>query len=90
MAERQSSTTISARSRSGRDAPVKQKEVPIQVMVPESVRRQVAVMGAERGENLRTIVLRALQAIGVDVSTSELGERRGRRREEREAGNGTK
>jgi hypothetical protein len=56
------------------------KEVPIQVMVPEDVRRQVAMMGAENGENIRTIVLRGLQKLGIRVPDSELIDRRGRRR----------
>jgi len=66
------------------------KEVPIQVMVPESIRRQVAVMGADRGENIRTVVLRGLQAIGIDVPESELADRRGRRRNKNGGGNGAK
>ncbi|WP_144860884.1 hypothetical protein [Mesorhizobium sp. J18] len=57
-----------------------EKEVPIQVMVPETVRRQVALMGADRGENIRTVVLRGLRAIGIDIPESELADRRGRRR----------
>jgi hypothetical protein len=56
------------------------REVPIQVMVPETVRRQVALMGADRGENIRTVVLRGLRAIGIDIPDSELTDRRGRRR----------
>lgn len=56
------------------------KEVPIQVMVPETVRRQVALMSAERGENIRTVVLRGLRAIGIDVPESQMVDRRGRRR----------
>ncbi len=64
-----------------RQPPVEAKEVPIQVMVPEAVRRQVVVMGAERGENIRTVVLRGLRAIGITVPNSELGDRRGRRRQ---------
>lgn len=57
-------------------------EVPLQVMVPRTIRRQVAVMSAERGENLRTLVLRGLIAIGVEVPKSELTDRRGRRHRE--------
>jgi hypothetical protein len=57
-----------------------EKEVPIQVMVPETIRRQVALMGADRGENIRTVVLRGLRAIGIDIPDSELADRRGRRR----------
>lgn len=55
------------------------EEVPIQVMVPPSVRRQLAIMSAERGENLRTVVLRALTAIGIKIPASQLVDRRGRR-----------
>ena len=57
-----------------------EREVPIQVMVPEAVRRQVALMSADRGENIRTVVLRGLRAIGIDIADSELADRRGRRR----------
>lgn len=66
------------------------REVPIQVMVPESIRRQVAMMGANRGENIRTVVLRGLLAIGIDVPESELADRRGRRRNKNGGGNGAK
>lgn len=55
------------------------KEVPIQVMVPAAVRRQVGLLCAERGESLRTLVLRSLQAVGVEVPEGELTDRRGRR-----------
>lgn len=64
------------------------KEVPIQVMVPEAIRRQVALMGADRGENIRTVVLRGLRAIGIDIPDSEFGDRRGRRRNGSGGGNG--
>lgn len=57
-------------------------EVPLQVMVPASVRRRVGVLSAERGENLRTTILRGLVAIGVDVPEAELVDRRGRKRQE--------
>jgi hypothetical protein len=56
------------------------KEVPLQIMVPESVRRQVAMLCADRGENIRTMVLRGLRSVGIQVSDSELTDRRGRRR----------
>jgi hypothetical protein len=58
------------------------KEVPLQVMVPESIRRQLGIMCANRGENIRTMVLRGLRAVGIQVSDSELTDRRGRRRKE--------
>lgn len=58
------------------------REVPLQIMVSESIRRQVALHCAHRGENIRTMVLRGLRAIGIQVSESELTDRRGRRRKE--------
>ena len=74
--------------RGGERSAGRTREVPIQVMVPEAVRRQVALMGADRGENIRTLVLRGLKAIGIDVPDSELGDRRGRRRNRGEATDG--
>lgn len=56
------------------------EEVPMQVMVPESVRRQVALMCADRGESMRAVVLKGLSALGIDISDAELNDRRGRRR----------
>jgi hypothetical protein len=55
------------------------EQVPIQVMVPPSVRRQLAIMSAERGESIRTVVLRALGEIGIKIPASQLIDRRGRR-----------
>jgi hypothetical protein len=54
----------------------------MQVMVPETVRHQVALLCARRGENVRTMVLRGLRAVGIRVSESELIDRRGRRRKD--------
>jgi len=58
------------------------KEVPLQIMVPKSVRRQVALLCADRSENIRTLVLRGLRSVGIQVSESELTDRRGRRRKD--------
>lgn len=58
------------------------KEVPLQVMVPETVRRQVAVLCADRGENIRTMVLRGLRSVGIQIADAELTDRRGRRRKD--------
>ena len=63
------------------------KEVPIQVVVPEAVRRQVALVGADRGENIRTAVLRGLRVVGIDISDLEFGDRRGCRRNGSGVGN---
>ena len=63
------------------------KKVPIHVMVPEAIRRQVALTGAGRGENIRTVVLRGLRAMGIDIPDSEFVDRRGRRRNGSGGGN---
>ena len=57
-----------------------EKEVPIQVMVPSDIHKQVALIGVENGESIRTVVLRGLRAIGVEVPDDQLIDRRGRRR----------
>jgi hypothetical protein len=58
------------------------REVPLQIMVSQFIRRQAAVLCADRGENIRTMVLRGLRLVGIQVSDSELTDRRGRRRKE--------
>lgn len=61
-------------------AELAQKDVPLQVMVPATVRRQLALLCAERGESMRTVVLRGLRSFGVEIDEAELVDRRGRRR----------
>ena len=56
-----------------------EREVPIQVMVPPAVHKQVALMSVHQGESMRTVVLRGLKAIGVDIPDEELVDRRRRR-----------
>lgn len=55
------------------------KDVPLQVMVPADVRRQVVMMGAKNDQSIRITILRALAAIGVNIPESEMVDRRGRR-----------
>lgn len=57
------------------------KEVPLHVLVPAHVRKQADILGAQRGETLRTIVLRGLRSIGIEVSDEEI--RGGHKREQR-------
>jgi len=56
------------------------REVPLQVMVPPSVHKQVALMSVHQGESMRTVILRGLKAIGVEIPDEELVDRRSRRR----------
>jgi trimethylamine:corrinoid methyltransferase-like protein len=83
MASERSSTRLNGHN--GRRA---EREVPVQVMVPEKVRRQLAIISAERGESIRTVVLRALGEIGIKVPKAQLVDRRGRRRQTRGKSNG--
>jgi hypothetical protein len=90
MAEKGFAARMRGQQNGRNSVPAEPREVPIQVMVPQSVRRQVALMSAERGENIRTLVLRGLRAVGIEIPDAELGDRRGRRRIERGGGNGAK
>lgn len=63
-----------------RDEKQTEKEVAIQVMVPPDIHKQVALMSVQTGESMRTVVLRGLKAIGVEVPDDQLLDRRGRRR----------
>jgi hypothetical protein len=61
--------------------PAADKEVQLHVLVPAHVRKQVDIMGAHQGESLRTLVLRGLRQIGIQVSDEEIrgGHKRVRR-----------
>jgi hypothetical protein len=54
-------------------------EVPLQVLIPEHIRRQLAVKAAEEGRSLRSLVLTALRGLGIDVSEADIKGKRGRR-----------
>jgi hypothetical protein len=47
-------------------------EVPLQVVIPEHVRRQLAVNAAEEGRSFRSLVLTALRGLGIDVSEADI------------------
>jgi hypothetical protein len=64
------------------------KEVAVEVMVRASIRRQLPIMNAERGESIPTVVLRALGEIGIKVPKSQLLDRRGKQRQARGKSNG--
>ena len=51
-------------------------EVPIQVKLPESIRKQLYHMSVEEGVSLRTFILRAIQGLGIEVPKDELNSRR--------------
>ena len=57
------------------------REVQLHVLVPSHVRKQVDIMGAHEGVSLRTLVLRGLREIGIQVTDEEI--RGGHKRERR-------
>lgn len=52
------------------------KEASLQVMVPTRIKREVSVRAAQEGTTQRTIILRALKAIGFVVNDDELYDKR--------------
>ena len=54
-------------------------EVPLQVLIPEHIRRQLAVKAAEERRSLRSLVLTALRGLGIEVSEADIKGKRGRR-----------
>jgi hypothetical protein len=56
------------------------REVPLQVLVPSHVRKQVEFLTVETGESLRAVVLRALRGIGVRMTDAEMRGRRAKPR----------
>jgi len=57
-------------------------------VIPIAVKRQLALLSAEKGESYRTLMLRGLRAIGLDVPDDELIDRRKRRNRTGRGGNG--
>ena len=54
----------------------KERDVSLGADVPESVKRAVSIMAATEGVTNRTVILRALQSIGIAVPEDELRDRR--------------
>ena len=55
-------------------------EVPLQVLIPASIHRQLAIKSAEEGESLRALMLRAIRSLGVAVTDAQIAGKRGRRK----------
>jgi hypothetical protein len=54
-------------------------EVPLQVLIPEHVRKRLAVKAAEEGRSLRALMLTAIRSLGIEVTDEEIRGKRGRR-----------
>jgi hypothetical protein len=56
-------------------------EVPLQVLVPARIREELGIMVAkERGASLRSLILRAVRSLGIEVTEEEIRGKRGRRK----------
>jgi hypothetical protein len=56
-------------------------EVPLQVLVPAHIREELGIMVArERGASLRSLILRGIRSLGIEVTEEEIKGKRGRRR----------
>jgi hypothetical protein len=56
-------------------------EVPLQVLVPPRIREELGIMVArERGASLRSLILRGIRSLGIEVTEEEIKGKRGRRR----------
>jgi hypothetical protein len=53
--------------------------VPLQVLIPAGIRKQLALKAAEEGQSLRALVLRAIRSLGITVTDAEIRGKRGRR-----------
>jgi hypothetical protein len=55
-------------------------EVPLQVLVPARIREELGIMVAkERGASLRSLILRGIRSLGIEVTDEEIRGKRGRR-----------
>jgi hypothetical protein len=52
------------------------REDTLQVTIPAETKRSLRLKSAESGETMRVIVLRALDAVGIQVPKKELKDRR--------------
>src|SRR4051812_20054184 len=64
--------------KAARPPPAIEPEVPLQVLIPASIRKQLAFKAAEEGQSLRALVLRAIRSLGITVTDAEIKGKRGR------------
>ena len=55
-------------------------EVPLQVLVPAHIREQLGIIVAKERVSLRSLMLRAIRSLGIEVTEEEIRDKRGRRR----------
>jgi len=71
------SPPLPAAPRAGKPVSGLEPEVPLQVLIPESIRKRFGVMAAEEGVSLRALTLRAIRGLGVPVTDAQIKGKRG-------------
>ena len=56
-------------------------EVPLQVLVPAHIREELGIMVAKERVSLRSLILRSVRSLGIEVTEEEIKGKRGRRRQ---------
>jgi hypothetical protein len=59
---------------------VVEPEVPLQVLIPANIRKQLALKAAEEGQSLRALMLQAIRSLGIAVTDADIKGKRGRQR----------
>jgi hypothetical protein len=55
-------------------------EVPLQVLVPDHIREELGIMAAKERTSLRSLILRGVRSLGIEVTEEEIRGKRGRKR----------
>ena len=55
-------------------------EVPLQVLVPAHIREALGIMVAKERTSLRSLILRAVRSLGIEVTEEEIKGKRGRKK----------
>jgi hypothetical protein len=55
-------------------------EVPLQVLVPAHIREALGIMVAKERTSLRSLILRAVRSLGIEVTEGEIKGKRGRKK----------
>jgi hypothetical protein len=54
-------------------------EVPLQVLIPAHIREELGIMVAKERVSLRSLILRGVRSLGIEVTEEEIKGKRGRR-----------
>jgi hypothetical protein len=55
-------------------------EVPLQVLIPPRIREELGIMIAKERTSLRSLILRAVRSLGIEVTEEEIRGKRGRKK----------